>query len=366
MSRLILEIDLQKLEMNARLMKSCLSPGVRMLSVVKADAYGHGSVQVAKMLIEKGLSSDFAVATAEEGACLRKAGIEGNILILGCSDEDDMLLAIKHSLIPTIYSLSHLKALSYLSKRESKTVKAHLKIETGMNRLGISPGSELIELLSEWKNTPNVIMDGVFSHFSSADSDKSYTDKQFEIFLSACSLISDSGFHPIRHIAASSALYERKYQLDMVRCGIALYGVGEGPLKDRVFPAQTLKTHPVRIRTAHLGEKIGYSQNYTCKKDTVVATIPCGYGDGYPRHLSNKGFVLVNGRRAPIIGNICMDMLMIDVTGIGEVNEKSEVVLLGRQEEECITPSELSDLTDTIPYEIMLGFTSRAKKTYRI
>lgn len=357
----MLETDLKCIERNARLIREKLSCGVKMLSVVKSDAYGHGSVQVAKMLEEKGLTDYFAVATAEEGSLLRSYGIQSDILILGYSDQEDMRLSIHHSLIPTVYSIESLMLLSSTASEKGCTAKAHLKIETGMNRLGIVPGDELRSLLEAWKKIDNVKMDGVFSHFSSADSDKAYTQMQFEAFTSALNMISEYGFKPIKHMAASSALKNFAYQLDMVRAGIALYGVGD---IDGLTYAQTLKTHPVRLHWADKGEKIGYSQTFTTNRKTLVMTIPCGYGDGYPRILGNKASVLVNGKRVPVIGNVCMDMMMADVTDAGSINEKSEVILMGKQGKEEITSLELADLSKTIPYEIMLGFTNRVKRTY--
>ncbi len=362
MSRLTLITDLNVIESNARIIREKIDPGVKMLSVVKADAYGHGSVQVAKRLESKNLTDYFAVATAKEGLKLREAGITKDILILGYSDEEEMEIAVRNDIHLSIYSESSLGQLSEVSKKIEKKAKAHLKIETGMNRIGITPGEELVSLLKTWRCLPNVLMDGIFSHFSSADSSRQFTDRQFDRFLSAVHTVQSFGFTPIKHISASSAMFDKHYQLDMVRAGISLYGGSEE--NELFMPAQTLKSHPVRISKINKGEKIGYGMNYTCARDTVVMTVPCGYGDGYPRLLSNRGHVLVNGNKAKIVGNICMDMLMADVTDAGEVDLSSEVVLLGKQNENRITPYELASLTQTIPYEIMLGFSERVEKSW--
>lgn len=362
MSRLELITDLKAIEKNARIIRDKIDSGVRVLAIVKADAYGHGSIQIAKMLEDKCLCDCFAVATASEGKKLRDHGIQKDILILGYSDEEEMEIAVKNDIHLTVYSLSSLKLLACVSQRIGKYAKAHLKIETGMNRIGIAPDESLDLLLSEWKETPEVRMDGIFSHFSSADSSEEYTKRQFESFLSACDTVHLYGFEPIRHISASSAMFDERYQLDMVRAGIALYGGGEE--NDIFTPAQTLKSHPVRITKVKKGEKVGYSMNYTCDRDTLVMTVPCGYADGYPRLLSNRGYVIVNGFKAPIIGNICMDMLMADVTDAGEIDLNSEVILLGKQRNQRITPHELASLSETIPYEIMLGFSDRVKKSW--
>lgn len=362
MSRLTLITDLNAIESNARMIRDRIDSKVKILSVVKADAYGHGSIQVAKRLESKNLTDYFAVATAGEGLALRKAGIQKDILILGYSDEEEMITAVQNDIHLSIYSEACLSRLSHIASAVKKTAKAHLKIETGMNRIGICPDENLVSLLKSWKNTPEVLLDGIFSHFSSADTSKEYTVKQFTRFMSACSTVHEFGFSPVRHISASSAMFEKAYQLDMVRAGIALYGGSE---ENTLFlPAQTLKSHPVRIMKLYKGEKIGYGMNYTLSRDTIVMTVPCGYGDGYPRLLSNQSSVLVNGHKAPVIGNICMDMLMADATDAGEIDLSSEVVLLGAQKGNRITPFELAHLSHTIPYEIMLGFSQRVEKSW--
>lgn len=364
MNRLELRCDLGLIESNARIIRSKIESTVKILAVVKDDAYGHGSVQVAKRLEEKKLCDYFAVATAKEGRILRKAGIQTDILILGYTDSDSMTSAVFNDLSVTVYSLDSLLTLEHVSKETGKCAKAHLKIETGMNRIGISAGEELNELLAVWKDLTHVKMAGVFSHFSSADNNTEYTDRQFTVFKAACSLIQDAGFAPLRHIAASSAMFDKRYQLDMVRAGIALYGVGDESTKTELKPAQTLISHPVRLFSIDKGEKVGYSLTYTAPRKTIVMTVPCGYGDGYPRILSNRASVLVNGKRAPIIGNICMDMLMCDVTEAGEIEKDTPIVLLGEQGNQTITPMELAELSQTIPYEIMLGFSGRVERTW--
>lgn len=362
MSRLQLITDLRIIENNARIVRERINPNVKVLAVVKADAYGHGSVQVAKRLENASLCDYFAVATAAEGAKLRKEGIRKDILILGYSDEDEMKTAIENDLHLNVFSIDSLKALSSVSKKIEKCAKAHLKIETGMNRIGVSPDEDLDSLLKTWEKLPEVRMDGIFSHFSSADSSKEYTEKQFARFLTACEKVKVFGFSPIRHISASSAMFEEVYQLDMVRAGISLYG-GYGE-NDVFHPAQTLKSHPVRIAWLKKGDKVGYGMNYTCTRETAVMTVPCGYGDGYPRLLGNAACVLVNGCKVPVVGNVCMDMLMADITDAGAVDLASEVVLLGEQMGKSITPYELAGLSHTIPYEIMLGFSDRVEKSW--
>ena len=230
--------------------------------------------------------------------------------------------------------------------------------------LGVRGAGELDALLKAWEHAPHVHMSGMFTHFCFADGDAAFTRAQFERFEAACAAVRAAGFAPVRHAAASTAMLDEAYQLDMVRLGIALYGTGVKALDGAVRPAQTLRTHPLRVCEIEAGETVGYSRAFRAARRTRVMTIPCGYGDGYPRILSGRADVLVNGRRAPVIGNICMDMMMADVTDAGEITPESEVVLLGAQGGERITPDELARLAETIPYEIMLGFSQRVARRF--
>ena len=359
----MLETDLNIIEKNARAIRKNVPGDKEILSVVKANAYGHGSVAVSKMLEERGLSDGFAVATAGEGIALRDGNIHGRIMILGYTDEQEMYEAVSRDIEVCVYSEKMLYSLSEAAFKSGKAAKAHLKIDTGMNRIGVKGEDELSALLKTWKKIENVHMTGAFSHFSSADSDEEFTLSQYEKFQKSVDTIRAYGFSPKTHIAASSAMTDERFSSDMVREGIALYGVGYGILEKQVAPAQKLKTHPVRIEKVESGESIGYSRAYRASSDMTVMTIPCGYGDGYPRILSGRADVLVNGKRAPVIGNICMDMMMADITGIDGVNLDSEVVLMGGQGIERITPGELAERAKTIPYEIMLGFSERVKRS---
>lgn len=362
MSRLILETDLSVILNNARVIRESVGKDTKIISVVKADAYGHGSASIAKMLSKNALADGFAVATLNEALEIRKACADKAVIILGYTDKEEMKEAVEYGISPAVYSAEMLSDLSQCAKNAGKKAKAHLKIDTGMNRIGVKGKKKISEILDTWKDCGNVEMEGLFSHFSSADSDEEFTLLQFAEFQNAVKQVKDSGFKPMTHIAASSAMTDERFQMDAVREGIALYGVGYGNLIGKVDFAQKLYTHPVRIECIKAGESVGYSRNYRAKEDITIMTIPCGYADGYPRILSGKAEVLVNGRRAPIIGNICMDMMMADITGIENVTLESEVVLMGRQGVDRITPSELASLAGTIPYEIMLGFMARAER----
>lgn len=335
-----------------------------MIAVVKANAYGHGSAQTAQALQKKHLADAFAVATPREGAELREKGIVLPVLVLGYADREDMEISVRHNLSQTVYSEGMLATLSQCAERLGKSASAQLKIDTGMNRIGVKGSEALKSLLKAWKSTANVMMDGMFSHFASADSDEAFTKMQYEKFREAEKAVHDWGFFPMRHISASSAIGKEDYAFDAVRAGIVLYGAAAGDLTGIVKPCQTLSTHPVRIESVKAGESIGYSRAFKSSGDMRIMTLPCGYGDGYSRLLSGKADVLVNGRRARITGNICMDMLMCDITDIENVTLDSEVVLLGAQGDESITPDELAKLQNTIPYEIMLRFSERVERQW--
>lgn len=362
MSRLKLVTLTENILHNAREIRKRMAPSARMIAVVKANAYGHGSVWVASALQENALADAFAVATPSEGKVLREAGISLPILVLGYADKEDMVISCKYDLSQTVYTIEMLDALSDCARYLQKNASAQLKIDTGMNRIGVKDQNSLRNLLAHWKQVDNVFMAGMFSHFSSADSDQEYTQFQLNAFLDAEKTVHEYEFFPMRHIAASSALTKEAYGFDAVRAGIVLYGACAGELEGCVKPAQKLSARPIRIETIKAGESIGYSRAFRAERDMRVMTIPCGYGDGYPRQLSGKAHVLVNGQRAKIVGNVCMDMMMCDITDIENVTNESEVVLLGSQQNSKISPEELAHLQGTIPYEIMLGFSERVER----
>lgn len=365
MKRLNLRVDLDTVAQNAREIRSRIAPGVRMLAVVKADAYGHGAKQVALRLQREKIADAFAVATSEEGMNLRLAGVSDlPIVVLGSSNREESEISVQYGLSQAVFDENGLSALRDAARKTGKTAIAHLKADSGMSRIGVRSESELLSILSAWKNAPEVRMEGMLTHFCAADEDEAFTKAQLETFLRMRNTVFSEGFRPILHAAASTAMLRKEYSLDMVRAGIALYGTGVKELNGIVRPAQTLVTHPVRLEWIEPGDTVGYSRRFRAARKTRVMTVPCGYGDGYPRILSGRADVLVNGRRAPIIGNVCMDMLMADVTDAGEITPESPVVLLGAQGGERITPDELAEKAQTIPYEIMLGFLGRVSREW--
>ena len=353
-----MKISTEAVAANARLIRDSIPSGVKMMCVVKADAYGHDAVRVAKRLLEAGADA-FAVAIVEEAEALRAAGIEAPILILGGACEASLRQAVRARAAQAVYTAEALDVLQDEAVRCGARALAHLKVDTGMSRIGVRGEAALDALLEHWKTCPDVAMEGAFTHFCVADSDPAFTALQNERFAAALARVRAAGFSPVAHAAATSAMLEPALQYDMVRPGIGLYGSCVPALEGRLAQAQTLVTRPIRLQAIAAGDSVGYGRTFIAKRDTVVMTLPIGYGDGYPRLLSNRASVLVKGRRAPLVGNVCMDMIMADVTDIPGVTLEDEVVLLGAQGGERITADELARCAETIPYEIMLGFGAR-------
>lgn len=367
MKRLVLETNVGTVVENAKQIRKRISPDVKMLCVVKADAYGHGARQVALALEKAGLADAFAVATPGEGKAIREIGI-GNtpVIVLGAiGDVSDADTSVYYDLSQTVCTSNDIRIINETARGLRKKAKIHLAVDTGMSRIGVRSEQELSEVLETIKKSDSCELTGMFTHFCAAENDPEFTDQQRKRFENAKSTVLGQGFRPICHAAASTAMLRENFGFDMVRAGIALYGTGVGELDGIVKPAQTLYSHPIAIRTLKKGETVGYGRTFTAQRDTAIITIPCGYGDGYPRILSGKADVLVCGKRAPIAGRVCMDMLMADVTDIPGVDLNSRVTLLGRDGDEIITPDELAQKASTIPYEIMLGFSGRVTHEWR-
>ncbi|MDO5323629.1 MAG: alanine racemase [Clostridia bacterium] len=346
---------------NAAAIRAQVPAKVKLMCVVKANAYGHGSVAAARLMLHAGADA-FAVAIVEEAAELRNAGIAAPILILGGAGVESLREAVALDVSQAVYSVEALNVLQAEAARLGRRAKAHLKIDTGMSRIGVLGEKELVQLLNHWKRCcPDVEMEGIFTHFCVAECDPEFTQRQNARFAQALAIVRSMGFNPIAHAAATSAMLRSEYQYDMVRAGIGLYGTLVPELDGKLQYAQTLCAKPIRMEIIHQGDTVGYGRTFTARRDSRIITVPIGYGDGYPRILSNRADVLVCGKRAPIVGNVCMDMLMADVTDIPEADIDSEVVLMGAQGDERITPDELAQLAGTIPYEIMLGFSPRVR-----
>lgn len=358
----LLSVDLGAIEGNYRRIRAALRPGVRVMAVVKDDAYGHGAVPVARRLEQAGAEM-FAVALLEEALELREAGVRGPVLVLGGICPEDAGEAVRANVDVAVYDARALEALERAAQAQGALARAHLKVDTGMARVGVRGARELTRLLQAWKSCPHVRMEGVFSHFAVADTDPRFTSEQDQRFIEAVQAVRAAGFSPLVHDSATSAIGCRDLQHDVVRPGIGLYGYLM-PQIPGLRMAQRLTARPVHFSQIEPGDTVSYGRIFCAQRPTRVMTVPIGYGDGYPRILGNRAQLLVCGRRAPIVGRVCMDMLMADVTDIPEANLDSEIVLLGAQGAECIDAQELADMCDTIPYEIMLGFSPRVRRAW--
>ena len=360
----VMRISERALYENARAIRESIPANVRMMCVVKADAYGHGSAFAARAMLRAGADA-FAVAIVEEAEKLRAAGIAQPILILGGGGESSLREAVAADASQAVYEGWMLDVLQDEAQRRGVRAKAHLKVDTGMSRIGARGEAALDALLNHWRaHCPDVEMEGIFTHFCVADTDLEFTKQQNTRFQEALIRVRSAGFRPIAHAAATSAMAMEECQYDMIRAGIGLYGSLAPGLEGKIAPAQTLSAYPVRVQRIRAGESVGYGRTFIASRDSVILTVPIGYGDGYPRILSNRADALVCGHRAPIAGRVCMDMLMLDVTDIPEAGLDSEVVLMGAQGSERITPDELAEKARTIPYEIMLGFSPRVRREY--
>jgi len=358
----VLEIDLDEIRRNLRLFDENTG-NAALTAVVKADCYGHGAVPCAKAALEAG-AKVLCVALIEEGIELREAGIAAPILMLGYADENALEYAVKYDIMPMIFTAENLLACERAAQKVGKCAKIHIKIDTGMNRIGLKTQNELRELLETAKSCPHVEICGVMTHFCTADVPESdFGIEQMEVFRRLLPVFDEYGVKPFVHAAASAAaLRFENARFDGVRAGIVMYGVdytGKLPVR----PAMTWKTKISHIKVIHTGETVGYGRHFAAEQDTVIATLPVGYADGYRRAFTNKANVLIGGQRARVTGNVCMDQIMVNVTGI-PCKVGDEAVLLGVQGEERISPVELADIADTIPYEITTGISKRVPRVY--
>ena len=360
------QVDLSALHSNYEAYRQILSDKTQIIAVVKADAYGHGVIKVCQTLLEQGASM-LAVAEVSEGAYLREHNIKIPILVMGGMLPGEMGEIVENNLIPTVFSTSQIKELEAAAILFDKEAKFHLKVETGMNRLGVRPGEELEEVLDTIEACRNIRFSGVYSHFANVDEiDKTYAKQQYRIFTQAIRQIRKRGFSPKMHVANSAAAASCDFaRLDYVRIGVGLYGLQPEAKKDMdLTPVMAWKTKVVHVKEIKAGETVSYGRRFTATKPTMIATIPVGYADGYRRALSNKGKILIKGQFAPVVGSVCMDHFMADVTDIAGVEQGDEVVLLGMQGDRAITAQDMADWLDTIHYEIVTCVGKRVPRVY--
>lgn len=367
--RIAAEINLDAIGNNIREIKKRIDPKTRLLATVKADAYGHGAVEVAQVCLYNG-ADELSVATYDEGIALRNNNIFVPILILGYTVESRLEDVVRHELTQTVFSYELAKQLSDTAVKLGKTATAHIGIDTGMSRIGFLPCEESLDEIDRIFELPNLRITGVFTHFSTADSaDKSFTRQQFERFLYMTDGIEARGHKGlIRHCANSAAIIDLpEMQLDMVRAGIIIYGMfpsGEVGRDINLMPAMSIKTHVSYVKELPAGIGVGYGRTYYTDKLTKIATVPVGYADGYSRQLSNRARMIVNGEYANVIGNVCMDQLMLDITHIDNVKMGDEVTVMGVCGDKSVSAEELGEMTGTINYEIVCGIGKRVPRVY--
>lgn len=355
-------MDLSALQHNLRIVNQIIKKR-HIIAVVKADAYGHGSIEISKKLSKEGLSY-LAVAFTGEGKLIRESGINAKIIVLfGCADIEDYF---DYKLTPVIYDINTAVEFSKEALKRGIKIPVHLKVDTGMGRIGFNPENAVTDAfrISEMKG---VELEGLLSHFSEADlSDRTYAIQQLELFKRIRQNISEKLGHSVMsHIANSAAVLTFKEALlDAVRPGLMLYGYSPFGETYGLMPIMRIKTKILVIKSLQSGSPVSYGRTFVTKRDSRIAAIPVGYADGYNRLFSNNSEVLVRGRRVPVVGRVCMDLTMIDVTDINGISEGDEVVLLGQQGDEIITAHELSSRINTIPYDILTSLGDRSRKEY--
>ncbi len=367
------ETDLSAVAHNVRQLRKITSPKARFMAVVKANAYGHGAEAVAKTALHSG-ADWLGVARSEEGIALRKAGLDAPILVFGHTPLSAAENIVQWDLIQTVYSAEAARFFSETAQSAGKKIRIHIKTDTGMGRLGLltfpdEKAAESVREIREILRLPGLESEGIFTHFAASDAeDKSYAHMQMQRFSDFLDRLRREGMEfPIRHAANSAAIMELpESHLDMVRAGIAMYGLrpsdevtGEHiPLK----PAMSLKTRIIHLKKVDKGFSLSYGMTHKTPEPTLVATVSLGYADGYPRLLSNKGFMLVHGKRAHIAGRVCMDLTMLDAGHIPDIAIGDEVVAFGTQGNSILPAEELAALTGTINYEIVSSLTERVQR----
>jgi alanine racemase len=362
------EVDLGALEFNYRQIQKRIPKGVKLLCVVKADAYGHGAIPVSHKLEKLGVEY-LGVAIPEEGVELRKGGIKTPILVLGGIFEGGADPFLRFRLTPVLFRKDSLKLLSREAEKRRKKVKVHVKVDTGMGRLGV-PFNLWADFLKEVKRFPNIEVEGLLSHFSMTDQEKDYTHSQWRAFQKAVKMAEEMGIScPYLHMASSAILTAfPNYSANLARPGIMLYGSYPSSTYQSLIPLKpvmSLKTRIHFLKSVPSGTRISYGGTFTTKRESLIATLPIGYADGYSRHLSNQGEVLIRGKRAPVVGRVCMDFITVDVTDIPQVSMGDEVVLMGKQGREQISAEEIAEKINSISYEVLCLIGKRVPRIYK-
>ncbi|MCI1721397.1 MAG: alanine racemase [Lachnospiraceae bacterium] len=370
-SRIRAEIDLDAAEFNFRSMKANLAPDTKITAVIKADGYGHGAREIGRMIEPWDFIWGYATATPEEAEELRNAGLKKPVLLLGKAFPESYEDIIRQDIRACIFEYEPAKELSETAGRMGKKAIVHIAVDTGMSRIGFSLSDDSVETVRKISELPNLEIEGIFTHFARADeADLSPAYVQLGRFLDFVGRVEKCGVKiPIHHCSNSAGIIRvKEANLSMVRAGITIYGLWPSsevekhivPLK----PVMSLISHIAYVKTLEAGREISYGGTYRTEKETRVATIPVGYADGYPRQLSNRGWVLIHGKKAPILGRVCMDQFMVDVTDIPEAQEYDETVLLGSQGGETITAEDIGDLSGRFNYELTCNISKRVPRVF--
>lgn len=363
------DVNLDAIYHNCEEAKKKVKDGTKLMAIVKADAYGHGAVQVARKI--DAIADAYGIAILEEGIELRRAGITKPILILGFTPWQQFDGLFAYDITQTVYSLEMAQKLSDAAVSRGKKAHIHIKIDTGMGRIGFFPGKESLEQIKQLAKLPGLAIDGCFTHFARADEkDKAAAKRQLDAFLAFVEEIKACGISlPVCHAANSAAIMELpQAHLDMVRLGIALYGLypskevcrGEMALE----PAMELRSCVSFVKEVPAGTAIGYGGTFVTTRTSRIATIPVGYADGFPRSLSGKGSVIIQKKRVPIVGRICMDQFMVDVTELSPIAPGEPVILFGREQDEFLSVEEVSEKADSFHYEFVCDVGKRVPRVY--
>ncbi|MEG0829462.1 MAG: alanine racemase [Anaerovoracaceae bacterium] len=365
------EINLSNLAYNIKNIREKVGDQTEIVGVIKADGYGHGSVEVAKTLAENGVKT-FAIATLSEAIKLRDGGIKDNIIMLGLTPDPYVNTLVNYDITPVVCSSKNAQAISEAAKTVGKIVSGYVAVDTGMGRIGYLPDDEgAIDEFKKIGQLTNFKIKGLFSHFATADAaDKTYARRQEEKFNVFYDKLIQAGITiPTRTFANSASVMELPYvYFDTVRPGIILYGCYPSHEVDKnqlsIKPVMSIKANVVYLKKIAKGETVSYGRKYTASKESIIATLALGYADGYPRPYSSVGTVIINGVKAPIAGNICMDQCMIDVTNVDDVKVGTEVIIMGSDGENTILADDIGDATGTINYEIICAFGQRLPRVY--
>ena len=371
-SRVCARIDLDAVEYNLDMMRQNIKEETKMIGVIKTDGYGHGAVQIARYVMEeKDYICGYAVATLDEAVLLKKNQVKKPVLVLGCIFPDQRDIMIEQEVRMTCYTLEMAEDISKRAQKLNQKAYIHIKLDTGMSRLGFQITEESVEEICRIASLPNLVLEGMYSHFATADeTDKTFTKKQLERYLWMKEKLEERKVtFPYYHCSNSAGIIDvKEANMDLVRAGISTYGLYPSnevekknvPLK----PALQLISHVAHVKWVESGTPVSYGCTYVTKRRTRIATIPVGYGDGYPRSLSNKGYVLIRGKKAPILGRVCMDQFMVDVTDIDAVTFQDRVTLVGTDGGEDLPVEVLSDLSGRFNYEFVCDLGKRIPREF--